>query len=348
MQRLGGAGDRDERVGADVERDPEAVARRVREAPLEILGGANATEWTSEVELPPNASPTSSKTRATSSSERTSHSMTSGLPTESASSRTLPLDPLALVGERELRALLGEPPRDRPGDRALVRDAEDEAALSLEASHSARVYTGGVLSAAVAERRVAVVTGASSGIGEAIAGALARAAGAASCWPGGRSGCATLADELDGEWELCDVAERAEVEAVAARIARAAPADRAARQQRGPRGTHEFLGADPERIEDVDPRRTTSARVWSLRAFLPALEAAGGRRQRRLGRRHGRAPARAPTPPRSTRSSPSRASVTAELAPARNPRPHGQCPASSRREGFPQRGLLPGPLNRAR
>ena len=42
------------------------------------------------------------------------------------------LDPLALVGEGELRAAGGEPLRDRPGDRAPVGDAEHEAALSLE------------------------------------------------------------------------------------------------------------------------------------------------------------------------------------------------------------------------
>jgi hypothetical protein len=40
------------------------------------------------------------------------------------------LDPLALVGEGELGAALGQTPRDRPGDRALVRDAEHQAALA--------------------------------------------------------------------------------------------------------------------------------------------------------------------------------------------------------------------------
>ena len=42
------------------------------------------------------------------------------------------LDPLALEGERDLRALVGEPTRDRPRDRALVRNAEDETALAFE------------------------------------------------------------------------------------------------------------------------------------------------------------------------------------------------------------------------
>ena len=46
------------------------------------------------------------------------------------------LDALALVREGELGALVREPPRDRPGDRALVRDPEHEALLAGEcASH---------------------------------------------------------------------------------------------------------------------------------------------------------------------------------------------------------------------
>jgi len=50
------------------------------------------------------------------------------------------LDPLALVGEHEARAALGEAPGDRPRDRAAVGDAEDEPALPFELScHDARV-----------------------------------------------------------------------------------------------------------------------------------------------------------------------------------------------------------------
>ena len=42
------------------------------------------------------------------------------------------LDAFALVRERDARALVGEPLRDRPGDRALVRDTEDERLLAFE------------------------------------------------------------------------------------------------------------------------------------------------------------------------------------------------------------------------
>src|SRR3954452_23788417 len=43
------------------------------------------------------------------------------------------LDPLALVGERELRAAFGEASRDRPGDRALVGHTENQSALAFVA-----------------------------------------------------------------------------------------------------------------------------------------------------------------------------------------------------------------------
>src|SRR5215475_7202933 len=57
--------------------------------PSRSSAAAKATEWTSRSSSPPNASPTSPKTRATSSSERTSHSVTSGDSIEAASSRTV-------------------------------------------------------------------------------------------------------------------------------------------------------------------------------------------------------------------------------------------------------------------
>jgi hypothetical protein len=41
-------------------------------------------------------------------------------------------DPLALVREGESGPGVGEPLRNRPGDRALVRDAENQSVLPLE------------------------------------------------------------------------------------------------------------------------------------------------------------------------------------------------------------------------
>src|SRR5438045_5146147 len=50
------------------------------------------------------------------------------------------LDALALVGEGEPGTRVGETLRDRPPDRALVGDPEDQAALAVETRHGGRVY----------------------------------------------------------------------------------------------------------------------------------------------------------------------------------------------------------------
>ena len=52
------------------------------------------------------------------------------------------LDALALVGERDGRPLVGEPLRDRPRDRALVRDAENERLLAFEPAGHAAILIG--------------------------------------------------------------------------------------------------------------------------------------------------------------------------------------------------------------
>jgi hypothetical protein len=44
------------------------------------------------------------------------------------------LDPLALIRERQLGPGVGESPRDRAGDRSLVRDAENQPTLAFIAS----------------------------------------------------------------------------------------------------------------------------------------------------------------------------------------------------------------------
>ena len=135
-----GAGD--ERVGADVEREPEAVARRVGEAALEVLRGGEGDRVDEDVEPAAERLRDLGKTASTSSSERTSHSVTSGLETVLGELAHALLDPLALVREGELRALVCEALRDRPGDRALVGDAEDERAASPRTCRRAAILNG--------------------------------------------------------------------------------------------------------------------------------------------------------------------------------------------------------------
>src|SRR5438132_12784601 len=69
-----------------------AIQKRSRgvsvKRPSRSSAAANATEWTSRSSCPPNASPTSAKTRSRSASSRTSHDVISGEPTDSATSRT--------------------------------------------------------------------------------------------------------------------------------------------------------------------------------------------------------------------------------------------------------------------
>ena len=174
-------GGRHERVSRNVERKPEAVARGVGEASLEIACVGEGDRVDEEVELPPKTSPASPRTRATSSSERTSHSVTSGLPTESSQLADAFFDALALVGEGELCAAGREALCDRPGDRPAVGDAEDESTFPLEVlSHGAAVYASRI--------PVAVITGGSSGIGAALARRLAVGDGAAFSSLGGGSG----------------------------------------------------------------------------------------------------------------------------------------------------------------
>jgi NAD(P)-dependent dehydrogenase (short-subunit alcohol dehydrogenase family) len=121
------------------------------------------------------------------------------------------------------------------------------------------------------EPRVAVVTGASSGIGEAIARALAGRDWHCVLLARREDRLRALAEELGGEYELCDVGDRESV-------ARAASAvlDRHARihllvNNAGIPARTSFLDGDPERIEQV-VRTNYLGGVWCLRVFLPGLE----------------------------------------------------------------------------
>jgi len=112
--------------------------------------------------------------------------------------------------------------------------------------------------------RVAVVTGASSGIGAATCRAL-RAGG----WHvvGLSRSPAPDADEH----ERCDVADREDVDAVAARVLERHPRLSVLVNNAGIPARSGFLDGDQERIEAV-MRTNYLGSVWCLRAFLPGLE----------------------------------------------------------------------------
>jgi short-subunit dehydrogenase len=130
----------------------------------------------------------------------------------------------------------------------------------------------------MSEARVAVVTGASSGIGEATARELARRGW--HCVLLARRGdrLDTLATEIGGEWEACDVRNRAQVDAVAARVLARHPAVALLVNNAGVPGRGTFVSTSPETVERVIETNYLGG-VWCTRAFLPGLRqaaAAGG------------------------------------------------------------------------
>ena len=130
-QRQRAARERDQRIGADVERQLEAVARRlVRRDWTVRRGGAYAAPWTTK-SRPPNASGRSrSKTlrdlRVVGDVERKDQRIGEA----GGQLADVFFEPFALIGQRDARARGRGRLRDRPGDRSLVGDADDEAGFS--------------------------------------------------------------------------------------------------------------------------------------------------------------------------------------------------------------------------
>ena len=117
--------------------------------------------------------------------------------------------------------------------------------------------------------RVAVVTGASSGIGAEIVRALAARDWHCVLLARREDRIRALAEEVGGEHAVCDVTSRDDLAAAAARQPRVDVLVNNA----GIPGRASFLDGDPEQIERV-MRTNYLGSVWTLRAFLPALEAA--------------------------------------------------------------------------
>jgi short-subunit dehydrogenase len=123
-------------------------------------------------------------------------------------------------------------------------------------------------------RRVAVVTGASSGIGEATARRLAERGWRCVLVARREERLRALAGEIGGEAEVCDVSDRAAVEALAARVQERHPAIALLVNNAGIPARGSFLDVEPELAERVIAVNYLGG-LWCLRAFLPALRAAG-------------------------------------------------------------------------
>ena len=121
--------------------------------------------------------------------------------------------------------------------------------------------------------QVAVVTGASSGIGAAIARRLAADGWHCVLVARREAALRELAGEIGGEVETCDVTDRQAVETAASRVRERHPAIGLLVNNAGFSARADFFTSEPERVEQVMQTNYLGS-VWCLRAFLPALEAA--------------------------------------------------------------------------
>jgi short-subunit dehydrogenase len=201
----------------------------------------------------------------------------------------------------------------------------------------------------MAERAVAVITGASSGIGEATARALAAKGWRCVLLARRADRLEEIAAEIGGEWETCDVADRAEVDEVAARVLSRHRAVTLLVNNAGIPARGSFLDIEPERIEAVMDVNYLGG-VWCLRAFAPGLRAAAS-----TGAAHvvnvvsvagtvAFAPAGAYAASKHAQLAFSRS--TAALLRDTGIRVHAILPGFVETEGFPQRSKLRSPLLR--
>jgi short-subunit dehydrogenase len=191
-------------------------------------------------------------------------------------------------------------------------------------------------------RGIAVVTGASSGIGAEIARLLSRAGYRCVLIARREDRLRTLAEELEGEYEICDVTDRAAVESAAAGILERHPALAVLVNNAGVPARATFLDGDPV------PAMETNylGGVWCLRAFLPGLEAGAPSHVVNMVSVAGTA-----TLPRAGPYSASKyaqlafSRATAAQLRGRGIRVHTVKPGFVETEGFPQ-SWLPGPAQR--
>ncbi len=215
-----------------------------------------------------------------------------------------------------------------PGPRLLHRPVEDQPPL-IEEEH------------AVAERerqRRALLR--EHHRGAALARELARAGWHCVLLARREERLRALASEIGGEYEVCDVASRADVDEVSARIIRRHSQIALLVNNAGIPGRASFLEIEPARLEQVTHVNYLGG-VWSLRAFLPALERAPRAHVVNVVSVAGTVAAGTGGPYSAAKHAQlafSRA-IAAELRP-RGIRVHAILPGFVETEGFPQRGRM--------
>jgi uncharacterized protein len=155
-----------------------------------------------------------------------------------------------------------------------------------------------------------------------------------------------LADEVGGDYEVCDVGDRAAVERMAAAVSERYPAVGLLVNNAGIPGRARFTDIDADRLEEL-LRVNYLGSVWCVRSLLPALEAANGADVVNIVSVAGTV-AFPPSGPYSASKHAQLAfsrAITAELRP-RGIRVHTVNPGFVETEGFPQRSLTGSPLLR--
>jgi len=194
--------------------------------------------------------------------------------------------------------------------------------------------------------KVAVVTGGSSGIGAAIARALAARGWHCVLVARREELLQKLAGEVGGEYEVCDVGDREAVDRTAAAVLERHPKIGLLVNNAGIPARTGFLDADPERIELVTDVNYLGG-VWCLRAFLPGLLAATPSDVVNVASAAGTVTAGTSGPYAASKHAQvsfSRA-VAAELHP-QGVRVHLVMPGFVETEGFPQRAVWPRYMHR--
>lgn len=201
----------------------------------------------------------------------------------------------------------------------------------------------GAPAAGARERPVAIVTGASSGIGEETARLLSSKGWHCVLVARRQDLLEAIAVELGCEWELCDVGDRGAVDALAARIGERHPAVHLLLNNAGMPARGTFLTVDPELVERVMQVNYLGS-VWCARAFMPLLRAGAAQRSTHVVNLVSVAGTTAFAP-----AGAYSASKHAQLAFSRSlaaatrgtgVRVHAVLPGFVETEGFPQKGVL--------